>query len=240
MKTFSALFASAVVLALMTGCNSWTTEKCQSTNWETVGYSEGSQGKNNAAGVYASRCQKQKVSINTNAYNTGYKRGLDVFCSYNSGYQEAFSGNPVLPVCSSIAKYQEGYSKGRTAFCTYDNGYKRGVNGDAEGSMCSGSALTKYLSGYKKGRQKFAVEEVKNLKEDIDRANKDLDQIRDKIADTQYELGRIPKYTQEYSVIRLREEKERDLEALMRDRDQVRKQIEDMERQLASLERELK
>lgn len=241
MLKFKDFFTLAFIVFIMgpIGCSSWSKDKCQSTNWDSLGYSEGSQGRANSSGVYASRCEKHGVKVNFEDYLKGYNRGLAVYCSYDSGYRHASQATPVYSMCSAIPKYQQGYTKGRKDFCTYDNGYRRGTNGEIEGNMCSGAANKDYLSGYKKGRKKFALQEIEYLRSSRDKAKVNLDQVRDDIADKQYQLGRIPRHTQEVSVIRLRRELESDIESLFYDRDQLRNQIENMENQLYSLEREL-
>lgn len=234
----SHIFCIAVCFAFIAGCATWTAEKCQSTNWDSQGYADGSAGKNNSGGVYASQCQKKKVTINTSAYETGYKRGLLSFCNYNKGHQTAFAGEQKLPLCSTIAPYNEGYAKGVQEYCTEKQGYTVAVNGGPEAQICSGASAAAFAKGYKKGRKKFVLEEIENIKEDISKASKDLDDVRDKLADKQHQLSRIPQYTYEAEVVRLRDELQAEVSSLSRTRDEIKGEIDNMKNSLLRLEKE--
>lgn len=224
--------------AVISGCSTWSAEKCQSTNWDSQGYADGSAGKDNSGGVYAARCQKKKVSINGQAYDQGYQRGLTSFCNYNKGHKTAFDGQPKEAICSAVTPYNQGYAKGTQEYCTADNGYKVAIDGGPEATICNGNAATAFMNGYRKGRKKFVVEEINNLKEDLVKANKDLDTVRDKLSDKQYQLNRIPKYSYEPSVIRLREDLENEINNLMRDRDDIKHDLDNMTDRLSTLEKE--
>ncbi len=225
-------------LVAVSGCSTWSADKCQSTNWDTMGYSEASTGKDNASGLYASRCQKKGVSINSGAYNKGYSRGLMTYCNYNKGHKTAFSGELKEPMCSPVPTYNKGYSKGTFEYCTAATGYKVAVDGGAEAKICSGKAATNFMKGYKKGRRKFVVEEINNLKEDLAKAKRDLDDIRDRLSDKQNQLARVPQRSYEPSVIRLRQDLQNEVGNLSGSRDEIKQQVDEMSDRLGQLERE--
>lgn len=233
------LFILIAAGAFISGCSSWSKEKCQSTNWDAMGYSEGSQGKANASSNYAQRCEKQGVRISTDSYLKGYNRGLTVFCSSDSGYRHAMAGTAILSTCSANLNYKEGYAKGRKDFCTEDNGFTRGSNGNAYGNLCTVAEEKSYGAGYKKGRQIFLAKEIKEIKVDLEYANTDLNRVRDDIADRQYQLTRVPERSREPSVMNLRLSLESEIESLFSQRDSIRKKIDDMQRLLHQYEREL-
>ncbi len=227
-----------LILAFLTSCSTWTADKCQSTNWDTMGYSDGSNGKNNSSGLYASKCQKKGVNINTQSYNSGYQRGLVSYCNYNKGHQTAFSGENKEPICSPMPDYNKGYAKGTLEYCTAETGYKVALDGGPEAKICSGKAASAFMNGYRKGRKKFVIEEIANLKDDLAKANKDLNEVRDQLADKQNQLSRIPQYTYEPSVIQLREDLQADVANLTRDRDSIKQEVDKMDATLMDLERE--
>lgn len=226
------------VLAALSGCSSWTADKCQNTNWDTTGYTDGANGKNNSSGLYASKCQKKGVNINTQAYNQGYQRGLTSYCNYNKGHQTAFSGQNKEPICSAMPDYNKGYTKGTAEYCTAETGYKVALDGGPEAQICTGNAAAAFMKGYKKGRKKFVIEEIANLKEDIGKANKDLNEVRDRLADKQNQLSRIPQYTYEPEVVRLRQELQAEVANLTQDRNAIKQEVDKMESALIQLERE--
>ncbi len=245
MKTgFNAkvLFLGAALCALgfIAGCSTWSAEKCQGTNWDTQGYADGSVGKNSAGGTYASQCLKKKISIDGKAYDRGYQRGLTSYCNFNKGYQTAFGGAGKEAICSAISPYNQGYAKGTQEFCTAENGYKVALDGGEEAKICSGGGLTSFMNGYRKGRKKFVLEEIENVKTDLDKASEDLDDVRDKLADKQRQLDRVPRNTYEAEVVRLRQELEAEVNDLMRTRDEIKGQVDQMKDRLVQLERESK
>lgn len=234
---FNSVF-TLLVLAFLASCSSWTTDKCQNNNWDTTGYTDGSNGKNNSSGMYASKCQKKGVSINTQAYNVGYQRGLNSYCNYNKGHQTAFAGQQKEAICSPIADYNKGYSKGTAEYCTAETGYKVALDGGPEAQICSGQGATAFINGYRKGRKKFVLEEIEAIKGDLVKAKKDLDDVRDNLADKQNQLSRIPQHTYEVSVIQLREDLQNEVANLSRDRDNIKQELDKMEAALEDLERE--
>ncbi len=243
MKTFFIFKTTLVALTFCTisflaGCATWTAEKCQGTNWDSQGYTDGSVGKNNSGGVYASRCQKKKINIDGQAYDSGYQRGLTSFCNYNKGHQAAFSGAQKEAICSSINPYNQGYAKGTQEYCTSDNGYKVAIDGGEEAKICTGGGQAAFAKGFSRGRKKFVLEEIANLKDDLVKATKDLDDTRDKLSDKQQQLSRIPQRTYEPEVVRLRQETQSDIDNLMRTRDEIKGQVDDMTSKLSQLEKE--
>jgi hypothetical protein len=205
-------------LAALSGCSTWTADKCQSTNWDTMGYSEGANGKNNSSGVYASKCQK--------------------YCNYNKGYETSFSGQNKEALCSAMPDYNKGYAKGTIEYCTAETGYKVALDGGPEAKICTGNSAAAFMKGYKKGRKKFVVEEIANLKDDINKAGKDLNEVRDRLADKQNQLSRIPQYSYEPEVVRLRQELQGDVANLTQDRNGIKQELDKMESTLTELERE--
>lgn len=232
------VITSLLSLGFIAGCSTWSAEKCQGTNWDTQGYADGSAGKNNNGGIYASQCLKKKISIDGKAYDRGYQRGLTSYCNYNKGHQTAFSGAVKEAICSAITPYNQGYAKGTQEYCTAENGYKIALDGGEEAKICSGAALTSFMTGYRKGRKKFVLEEIENIKTDLDKANEDLDDVRDKLADKQRQLDRVPKYTYEAEVVRMRQELEAEVNNLMKTRDDIKGEVDQMKDRLAQLERE--
>jgi hypothetical protein len=225
-------------LIVISGCSTWTADKCQSTNWDAQGFSEGSIGRPNSGGVYASKCQKKGISVNSQAYDTGYTRGLNSYCNYNKGHQAAFSGLQKEALCSANNTYNDGYAKGSQEYCTSENGYKIALDGGNEAKICSGTGFNAFMTGYKKGRKKFVIAEINNIKDDQVKAQKDLDNVRDQLADKQYQLNRIPKHSYEPGVVRLRQDLEAEIANLMQDRDSIKKEVDSMDDRLRALEKE--
>lgn len=225
-------------LLFISGCSTWTAEKCQNTNWDSQGYSDGAEGKNSTIGSYAGQCQKKGVNVNSKAYDTGYQRGLLSFCNYNKGHQTALGGEHKLAICSPIAPYNQGYAQGTKEYCTETQGYKVALDGGPEAQICSGNAAAAFSKGYKKGRKKFVLEEIANIKEDLTKAATDLDEVRDKLSDKQAQLARIPQQSYEPEVIRLRQELQDEVAHLTNTRNEIKGEIDKMKASLSQLEKE--
>jgi hypothetical protein len=103
-----------VCVGLFTGCASMSKDECKTANWETVGFSDGSQG---SALSNIERHQKACAGIVTpdfDAYTRGHKRGVEKYCIAGTGYNAGVRGRQQNSVCAGAQwpEYHAAYQYG--------------------------------------------------------------------------------------------------------------------------------
>ncbi len=147
------LLATLSLLAL-SGCSGrWNEKTCHETNFEDLGYQEGSTGGNSNAEQYNQACLKKKVQIHLSKYNSGYKRGLIAFCSSNKGINDGSAGKQMFPNCRSIKTYSQAHRKGLRSYCTTQKGVQDGFSMRPERILCT--SFSNYTSGHAKGKKEY-------------------------------------------------------------------------------------
>jgi hypothetical protein len=121
-------FKSTPVLTLITaavmtlsGCattQSLTPQQCQASNWQEIGYSDGSRGRSGAYfGHYSNSCASVVGAMpNRVLWEQGRQQGLKKnYCTELSAYKHGREGYDWQPVCplEGIDKLEEAYSQGR-------------------------------------------------------------------------------------------------------------------------------
>ena len=89
--------------------------RCQNANWRATGYRHGLSGYPlSSLKQVTDACNGTGVKVDRLAYSTGRLEGLTLFCSTESGYQRARSGQPIDNPCPpTLAKnYEAGYVRG--------------------------------------------------------------------------------------------------------------------------------
>ena len=116
-----ALTLMGVALFTLSGCattqKSLTPQQCQSSNWQEVGYADGSNGRSgDYFGHYANSCAKVGAPIpNRIQWEQGRQLGLKNYCTELNAYKRGREGYDWQPVCplEGIEKLEEAYSQGR-------------------------------------------------------------------------------------------------------------------------------
>ena len=110
---------SAALLTL-SGCattQSLTPQQCQASNWQEVGYTDGSRGRSGAYfGHYASSCASiGGATPNRIQWEQGRQQGLKNYCTELTAYKLGREGYEWQAVCplEGIEKLEEAYSQGR-------------------------------------------------------------------------------------------------------------------------------
>lgn len=87
-------------LLLLAGCASLSESDCRSANWDDIGYRDGVKGAGpDRAQDHASACVEYGISVDRDAWNRGYERGLGVYCTPENAVQVALSGGNYGGVC---------------------------------------------------------------------------------------------------------------------------------------------
>ncbi len=146
----------SVLCLSLAACAGWSKKKCESTNWQQLGYSEGSSGRPNSSASYSNTCSKKGANIDVQGYNAGHSKGLAVFCSFEAGKGVGVNNGALNPTCQRFDNYMQGYSAGMKVFCSGDNGYDTAIEGKDPVNTCLKYKV--YAAAYKKGQRDFCTE----------------------------------------------------------------------------------
>ncbi|MAT52778.1 MAG: hypothetical protein CMK32_16500 [Porticoccaceae bacterium] len=109
----------AVVLLtlLITGCASLDRDECLSADWYSLGREDGSSGASaERLDRHREDCAEYGITPDRAAYEEGYERGIDDFCTAASGYEKGRRGHHYNGVCPAALEsgfllgYQQGYA----------------------------------------------------------------------------------------------------------------------------------
>ncbi len=119
-KSTSALSIMAAALLMLGGCattQSLTPQQCQTSNWQELGYADGSRGRSGAHfGQYTNTCANVVgATPNRILWEQGRQQGLKNYCTELNAYKRGREGYDWQPVCplEGINKLEEAYSQGR-------------------------------------------------------------------------------------------------------------------------------
>ncbi|MEH6668332.1 MULTISPECIES: DUF2799 domain-containing protein [Psychrobacter] len=119
-KTGISISLLGAVVLTLSGCattQSLTPQQCQNSNWQEVGYADGSQGRSGAYfGHYTNSCASiGGASPNRIQWEQGRQQGLKNYCTELNAYKLGREGYDWQPVCplEGIEKLEEAYSQGR-------------------------------------------------------------------------------------------------------------------------------
>ncbi|WP_227672132.1 DUF2799 domain-containing protein [Psychrobacter urativorans] len=120
-KSTAALSLMSAALVTLSGCattQSLTPEQCQASNWQQVGYNDGSRGRSGAYfGHYTNSCASVAgATPNRMLWEQGRQQGLKKnYCTELSAYKHGREGYDWQPVCplEGIDKLEEAYAQGR-------------------------------------------------------------------------------------------------------------------------------
>ncbi|MCV6590004.1 MAG: DUF2799 domain-containing protein [Marinobacterium sp.] len=104
---------------LLGGCASLSQNDCRSARWQMIGERDAGWGYE-ASRVDAHReaCFRYGVQPDFAAYQDGYARGLQSYCTYKGGHQAGYKGLSYRHICpkSTEAEFLEGYRLGRQQY----------------------------------------------------------------------------------------------------------------------------
>ena len=105
-----------VAAALLSGCASLSKSQCRAGDWETIGYSDGVQGRAQAQLLkHQNACGKVGVVPDRQVYLAGWRSGVAVYCEPQNGFRQGERGARYADVCPSHLEpafadaYHEGY-----------------------------------------------------------------------------------------------------------------------------------
>lgn len=146
--SFSALFIQ---------CSSLEKKECESIHWPTQGFNDGEEGRYSRLSEFLSKCTPHDVRVESNGYLEGYQKGLDKFCSEESGFSRGVQGLDPEKICEDNKKYKVSYQSGKQNYCTYEIGTKDAQAAKPARLFCE--RTSNYFQGYQDGLKKFCTSE---------------------------------------------------------------------------------
>lgn len=101
---------------IISGCATLDKNECQTANWETIGYEDGTHGyPASRIGKHRSACAKHGIAPDLALYTKGRTQGLTQYCRADVGYREGVKGKTYQNVCpaASEKKFMAGYHYGQ-------------------------------------------------------------------------------------------------------------------------------
>lgn len=102
-------------LAGIGGCASMSEEECVMSDWQTIGFEDGSRGYTaDRLGDHRRACAEHGVAPDFRAYQAGREEGLRLFCQPSRGFNLGASGGQYQGVCSADleVEFLDGYRAG--------------------------------------------------------------------------------------------------------------------------------
>jgi hypothetical protein len=93
---------SALLLGLLAigGCASLSENECRTADWEQIGYGDGARGAaRSRRGAHAEACAGYGIALDVQAWEAGYERGLDNYCTPLNALQVGLAGGDYNGVC---------------------------------------------------------------------------------------------------------------------------------------------
>lgn len=151
MKSFILILLS---LALFSGCSGrWNEKTCVETNFQDLGYQEGSKGADSRGNYYNQACLKKKVQIPIQDYNSGYQGGLFAFCTKSKGKRDGSAGKNIFANCRTIKAYTTAHRDGLKSYCSTEKGVQDGFSMKSEYILCT--SFSRYTLGYANGKKEY-------------------------------------------------------------------------------------
>ena len=110
------LFPIFVLATAASGCASLSENECQTADWESIGYIDGSRGYDaGRIASHAEACSEHGIKADSQLYEEGRLRGLELFCTGPNGVRVGRQGYSYSGVCplSLQADFMRGYEIGR-------------------------------------------------------------------------------------------------------------------------------
>jgi len=107
---------TSLAVLLLTGCASMSGDECATSDWQAIGFEDGSRGYSaDRLGNHRKACAKHGVTPDFQAYQTGHDQGLDRFCQPSRGFSLGSNGGSYNGVCAAhregdfVDAYNSGY-----------------------------------------------------------------------------------------------------------------------------------
>lgn len=123
MKTLLGMGVMAVCLAGLAGCAAVSKEQCIAGDWSELGEAHASVGKpSDHLDEVVKSCGKHGITPNTDAYRSGWLRGLQNYCTPLNGFTLGKQNKIKSPICppQMAGGFNEGYRLGHIIWTARD------------------------------------------------------------------------------------------------------------------------
>jgi hypothetical protein len=103
----------------LAGCAGMSEQACNSADWRTIGFTDGSLGRSAATiGTYSKQCGEHGVTPNLEQYRAGHAEGVQTYCRASNGFEVGHSGASYQGVCPANLEraFLPGYNAGHHLF----------------------------------------------------------------------------------------------------------------------------
>lgn len=88
------------VASILAGCASLSETECQARNWDDIGHEDGTEGRQpERIEDHTEACAEHGVTPDRDAWEGGYNRGLEVYCTPENAVDVGLSGGRYTGVC---------------------------------------------------------------------------------------------------------------------------------------------
>ena len=115
-KLIGVVLCAVLVLQ---GCSTMNAKDCQTANWHVIGQKDGEKGElPSTIGTYIEQCSEFNVIPDDEQYAQGYQRGLLIFCTTESGFEQGKRNKRNNGLCPAELqeKFNQGYQIGTEYF----------------------------------------------------------------------------------------------------------------------------
>ena len=114
------LFITLTLLAL-SSCTTLSKKECENITWQNEGYKAAIAGERAGDRVNSFKrlcTEKHKVEINSENFISGYKQGLEKYCSKSNLYEKGLKGESYKGICDATAtpEVKTSFADGRVKY----------------------------------------------------------------------------------------------------------------------------
>jgi len=109
----------SVAAGVLTGCASMSESECLNADWHLIGHEDGADGKSaDSLKQHRKACADFGVTPNLSEYQSGYQKGLPLFCTERNGFSKGRFGQVYNGVCPRALEHNflNGYNHGRELY----------------------------------------------------------------------------------------------------------------------------
>jgi len=176
-------YSFALPLFLLLGCSTMNAEDCLHADWEMVGMKDGQKGKlQSSIADYNKQCRKYNVIPDKRQYMLGYDKGLNSFCTKESGFSQGKKNLKNNSLCEGDAKlsFNRGFTIGQEYYAVSKE--IASLESNIRSNKKSIERMVKKLK-----KQQEAISESKDKKSALKKYSEDYNEAKVKTAtlDTQ-------------------------------------------------------
>ncbi len=113
-----------LAVAGLSGCAGMNADECIASDWEAIGYEDGSRGyTSDRLGQHRKACGKHGVTPDFRAYQNGRDQGLVEYCHPSRGFSVGANGGSYYGVCNAHheANFLDAYNAGHHLYVLRSN-----------------------------------------------------------------------------------------------------------------------